>query len=229
MPVDQIAYKRIATALALKHVQLVAVSKTKPVSDILELYDLGQRDFGENYVQELLEKHLLLPSDIRWHFIGHLQSNKVKYLAPFIHLIHGVDTFKLLMEINRQAAKNHRVIQCLLQVHIAQEESKFGLDQRELEELFRDLTKATEIGELKNIKVVGLMGMASFSEDLNKVRLEFKYLKMLFDQYAIIKSVNVHLTTLSMGMSNDYKLAIDEGGNMVRIGSLLFGAREKAG
>jgi pyridoxal phosphate enzyme (YggS family) len=229
MPVDQIAYKRIATALALKHVQLVAVSKTKPVTDILELYDLGQRDFGENYVQELLEKHLLLPHDIRWHFIGHLQSNKVKYLAPFIHLIHGVDTFKLLTEINRQAAKNHRVIQCLLQVHIAQEESKFGLDQRELEELFQDLTKATEIGELRNIKVIGLMGMASFSEDVNKVRLEFKYLKMLFDQYASIKSVNVHLTTLSMGMSNDYKLAIDEGGNMVRIGSLLFGAREKAG
>src|SRR5689334_21521916 len=184
MPIDTESYQRISTALALKHACLVAVSKTKPADDIFELYQLGQRDFGENYVQELVEKKLMLPHDIRWHFIGHLQSNKVKYIAPFVHLIHGVDSFKLLCEINRQGEKNHRVIQCLLQVHIAQEESKFGLDESELEELFSDLKNATEVGEFKCIKIVGLMGMASFTEDLNKVRAEFKYLKMLFDKHA---------------------------------------------
>ena len=225
MPINKEAYQKISTALALKHVQLVAVSKTKPVEDIFELYKLGQRDFGENYVQELVEKRLLLPHDIRWHFIGHLQSNKVKYLAPFIHMIHGVDTFKLLSEINRQAERHRRVINCLLQVHIAQEESKFGLDERELDELFLDLKKASEIGELKSVKVCGLMGMASFTEDLQKVRLEFKYLQMLFDKYSRESCSNCHLTILSMGMSGDYKIAVEEGSNLVRIGSLLFGER----
>lgn len=226
MPMDAEAYKRISTALALKHIDLVAVSKTKAAEDIFELYKLGQRDFGENYVQELVEKRLMLPHDIRWHFIGHLQSNKVKYIAPFVHLIHGVDSFKLLSEINRQGEKHHRVIQCLLQVHIALEETKFGLDESDLEELFTDLRKATEVGELKCIKIVGLMGMASFTEDLNKVRGEFKYLKMLFDKHSVHPTANTHLHILSMGMSSDYKIAIEEGGNMVRIGSLLFGSRQ---
>jgi pyridoxal phosphate enzyme (YggS family) len=224
--VDRDAYNKISVALALKHVDLVAVSKTKPVEEIFELYSLGQRDFGENYVQELIEKRLILPHDIRWHYIGHLQSNKVKYIAPFVHLIHGVDSFKLLVEINRQAEKNHRVIHCLLQVYIAQEESKFGLDEAELKELFADVKKATEVGEFKHIFIKGFMGMASFTEDLQKIRLEFKYLKMLFDQYAHISTSNCKLSVLSMGMSSDYKIAIEEGGNMVRIGSLLFGARE---
>jgi len=226
MPIDQDAYKRISTALSLKHVQLVAVSKTKPVADIFELYQLGQRDFGENYVQELVEKRLLLPHDIRWHFIGHLQTNKVKYLAPFVHMIHGVDSFKLLREINRQAEKFHRVIHCLLQVHIAQEESKFGLNEKELEELFGDLQRAKEVGELTHIKVCGLMGMASFTDDLQKVRFEFKYLQMLYDKYSNQRTANCELGILSMGMSSDYMLAIEEGSNLVRIGSLLFGARE---
>jgi PLP dependent protein len=229
MSVDIENYKRLSTALALKQVALVAVSKTKSVADIFELYNLGQRDFGENYVQELGEKRLMLPHDIRWHFIGHLQSNKVKYIAPFIHLVHGVDSFKLLSEINRQAERNHRTIQCLLQVHIAQEESKYGLDESELEELFLDLKKATEVGEFKSVRIVGLMGMASFTEDVNKVKLEFKYLKMMFDKFASQKTINCQLSTLSMGMSSDYKFAIEEGGNMVRIGSLLFGSRQNVG
>jgi pyridoxal phosphate enzyme (YggS family) len=227
MPIDKEAYKRISTAQALKHVQLVAVSKTKPAEDIFELYKLGQRDFGENYVQELIEKRLMLPHDIRWHFIGHLQSNKVKYIAPFIHLVHGVDSFKLLSEINRQAEKHRRVINCLLQVHIAQEESKFGLDESELDELFNDLKKASEVGELKSVRVCGLMGMASLTEDIQKVRLEFKYLQMLYDKYASQICSNCHLTILSMGMSGDYKVAMEEGSNLVRIGSLLFGSRVK--
>jgi pyridoxal phosphate enzyme (YggS family) len=204
---------------------LVAVSKTKPIAEIFELYSLGHRDFGENYVQELVEKRLLLPHDIRWHFIGHLQSNKVKYIAPFIHLIHSVDSFKLLLEVNRQAEKNHRIINCLLQVHIAQEETKFGLNEQELDELFNDLAKTTEAGELKSIKVIGLMGMSSFTEDVNKVRLELKYLKFLFDKFSNLSTIHNQLSTVSMGMSNDYKIAIEEGSNMVRIGSLLFGER----
>src|ERR1700730_979727 len=224
MPVDKETYKKISTALALKHVDLVAVSKTKSVADIFELYQLGQRDFGENYVQELAEKHLLLPHDIRWHFIGHLQSNKVKYIAPFVHLIQGVDSFKLLREINRQAEKNHRTIQCLLQAHIAQEETKFGLNEAELDELFADLAKTAATGELKFIKIVGLMGMASFTENINKVKLEFKYLKFLFDKFSDLSMANLpayaretsaeqvgqggcQLSTLSMGMSSHYKVA----------------------
>lgn len=205
-------YKKISGELQDK-VTLVAVSKTKPAPDIKELYDLGHRDFGENYVQELTDKQPGLPQDIRWHYIGHLQTNKVKYIAPYVHLIHGVDSFKLLKEIDKQALKNNRVIDCLLQVHIAREETKFGLDEKELHELLR-----TDISQLKNVKVTGLMGMASFTDDINKIRDEFRHLRYLFDQYS-------QLHVLSMGMSSDYKIAIEEGSTMVRIGSLLFGER----
>lgn len=201
---------------------MVAVSKTKPVAEIKELYDLGQRDFGENYVQELVDKYEELPKDIHWHFIGHLQSNKVKYIAPFVSLIHGVDSFKLLEEINKQAQKNNRFIDCLLQIYIADEETKFGLDEEELDVLIR---KCADM-QMKNIFIKGLMGMASFTDDKEKVRNEFRNLKSLFDKYSHLSTDNCNLSTLSMGMSGDYKIAIEEGSNMVRIGSLLFGARE---
>lgn len=197
----------------------MAVSKIKPVSDIKALYDLGQRDFGENYVQELVDKQSQLPGDIRWHFIGHLQSNKVKYIAPFVHLIHGVDSFSLLKEINKQALKNNRVIDCLLQVHVAQEETKFGLDEGELHDVLM------QVPALKNIQVKGLMGMASFSDDETLVRNEFRQLKKLFEQLGQPEILNLKPEILSMGMSGDYKMAIEEGSTMVRIGSLLFGAR----
>jgi pyridoxal phosphate enzyme (YggS family) len=201
---------------------LVAVSKTKPVEDIQALYDLGQRDFGENYVQELVEKYGQLPKDIRWHFIGHLQSNKVKYIAPFVHLIHGVDSFSLLKEINKQALKNNRIINCLLQVYIAKEETKFGLDEQELNELMNILP----INGLTGIRINGLMGMASFSDNMDLVRSEFSYLKTLFETFNIRHST---FNILSMGMSADYKIALQEGSNMVRIGSLLFGERNYNG
>src|SRR5579871_535143 len=222
MAVDVEKYKEIITTLGGK-VQLVAVSKTKPVEDIRELYDLGQRDFGENYVQELIEKQPKLPGDIRWHFIGHLQSNKVKYIIPFVHLVHGVDSFKLLKEINKQAVKHGREVDCLLQVHIAEEERKFGFDEAELNALIN--TDFSELHELKNIRVCGLMGMASFSDDEHKVRNEYKKLKALFDKYAQLQTANFKLQILSMGMSGDYNIAIEEGSTMVRIGSLLFGKR----
>lgn len=202
---------------------LVAVSKIQPISKIQALYDLGQRDFGENYVQELVEKYEQLPKDIRWHFIGHLQSNKVKYIAPFVHLIHGVDGFNLLKEINKQALKNNRIINCLLQVYIAKEESKFGLNEKELHELL----KLPELHELKNIEITGLMGMASFTEDNNLIIKEFNSLKTLFDKYAQQQTQNTKLQTLSMGMSADFQFALDAGSNMVRIGSMLFGSRIK--
>ena len=221
MPINQTIYQSIIQELQPQNVTLVAVSKTKPVADIQTLYNLGQRDFGENYVQEFIEKVPQLPADINWHFIGHLQSNKVKYIVPFVYLIHGVDSLKLLQEINKQAAKNNRVINCLLQVHIAQEETKFGFDEQELDTLFHE---PIAIG-LNNIKIIGLMGMASFSDDLEKVANEFKKLKSLFDKYAQLSTANCQLSTLSMGMSGDYKLAIEQGSNMVRIGSLLFGSR----
>ena len=214
MAVDKVAYQRINEELRLSNITLVAVSKTKPVEDILELYDLGHRDFGENYVQELVEKAERLPKDIRWHFIGHLQSNKVKLITPFIYLIHGVDSLKLLKEIDKQAEKNKRHIDCLLQVHIAQEETKFGFDENEL--------FALEIGQFANVKIKGLMGMASLTENVNKIRIEFKQLKTLYDK---LSTFTPQLSILSMGMSADYKIAIEEGSNMVRIGSLLFGDR----
>ena len=221
-------YKEILAELNGK-ATLVAVSKTKPIEDIRALYDLGQRDFGENYVQELTDKYEQLPKDIRWHFIGHLQSNKVKFIAPFIHLIHGVDSFSLLKEINKQALKNNRVINCLLQIHIAKEETKFGLSSHELQELTRMIEADTN---LKNVFVQGLMGMASFSNNMNLVRSEFGYLKNLYDENTALSTVNLptgqagcQLSTLSMGMSADYKTALEEGSNLVRIGSLIFGER----
>lgn len=202
-------------------VRLVAVSKTKPVEDILELYNLGQRDFGENYVQELVEKAAQLPKDICWHFIGHLQTNKVKLIASFVQLIHGVDSLKLLKEINKEAIKNNRVIDCLLQVHIAQEETKFGFDEEELHSAINELANL----KIVNVKVSGLMGMASFTDDISKVRREFQKLKRIIDFWNKSQSSNLRLQTLSMGMSSDYKIAIEEGSTMVRIGSLLFGER----
>lgn len=221
MSVNKANYTTIKQELDGKKVVLVAVSKTKPAQEIQELYELGHRDFGENYVQELVEKQEKLPNGIHWHFIGHLQSNKVKYIAPFISLIQSVDSVKLLKEINKQAAKNDRIIDVLLQVHIAQEETKFGLDEKELEDLV-----TSSLAELQNVKIIGLMGMASFTENTEQVRKEFQYLKSVFDKYKDNQLPNLQFNTLSMGMSGDYKLAIEEGSNMVRIGSLLFGARQ---
>lgn len=210
------------------HVTLVAVSKLQPVEAISRLYNFGHRDFGENYVQELIEKQLLLPSDIKWHFIGHLQSNKIKYIAPFVHLIHSVDSFKLLMEIDRQGKKINRKINCLLQVHVASEETKFGLHADELEEMVTGITRVAEMNEMNNIKVAGLMGMASFSDDAEKVRAELKYLSTLYDKYSSIQTSNFKFQYLSMGMSADYKIAIEEGSNMIRVGSLVFGERKQS-
>jgi PLP dependent protein len=213
--VNEVAYKEISSIVKDKHATLVAVSKLKPASDIDRMYALGQRDFGENYVQELVEKQTQLPTDINWHFIGHLQSNKVKYIAPFVHLIHSVDSEKLLKEIDKQAAKNNRIIHVLLQVHIAEEETKFGFDEAEL--------MALDISLFENVHIIGLMGMATFTDDKGKVRREFEHLQKIYTAFAAQK--NISLTTLSMGMSDDYALAIDCRSNMVRIGSLLFGRR----
>lgn len=221
MPVNKKAYQLLKNELDARQVALVAVSKTKPASDILELYNLGHRDFGENYVQEMVTKAGQLPKDIRWHYIGHLQTNKVKLIAPFVQLIHGIDSLKLLEEINKQGKKCGRVIDCLLQVHIAQEETKFGLNQDELERLIKQFADEP----LENVQVCGLMGMASFTENRSLVRAEFKKLKNIFDIHAKLVTRNSKLVTLSMGMSSDYKIAIEEGSNMVRIGSLLFGER----
>lgn len=208
-------YHAILAELKAANVTLVAVSKTKPLEDIKALYDLGQRDFGENYVQELVDKEAMLPKDIRWHFIGHLQRNKVKYIAPFVHLIHGVDSLNLLKEIDKQGTRFQRNINCLLQVHIAQEETKFGFDDTELQET------VSAASSLEHVSVNGLMGMASFTADPKQIGEEFTRLKTLYDQY--LKQTG--WSTLSMGMSGDYKLAIEHGSTMVRIGSLLFGAR----
>lgn len=201
---------------------LVAVSKTKPIEDLREAYEAGIRDFGENKVQEIQEKQPQLPEDARWHMIGHLQSNKVKYIAPFVHLIHGVDSFKLLQEINKQGKKINRIIPCLLQIHIAEEESKFGFDKSELEEMIN----SPEFKELTHVRVSGLMGMATFTENTDQVRKEFKGLKQLFEE---LKSRNlpefVDLKEISMGMSGDYLIAQEEGSTMVRIGSAIFGKR----
>jgi pyridoxal phosphate enzyme (YggS family) len=206
-----------------KNITLVAVSKTKPVEAIQQLYDLGHRDFGENYVQELAGKQKELPADIRWHFIGHLQSNKIKYIVFFVHLIHGIDSFKLLKEVDKQARKINRTIDVLLQIHIAQEETKFGFKEKELHELLN--TNLDGLTELKNVAITGFMGMASFTEDKEKVRNEFKFLKSLFDKYKQLQTPNFKLQTLSMGMSSDYAIAVEEGSTMVRIGSLIFGER----
>lgn len=222
MAINQQAFQAIKQQLG--KASLVAVSKTKPASDISDLYALGQRHFGENYVQELVEKQAALPADIHWHFIGHLQSNKVKYIAPFVTLIHGVDSEKLLMEIQKQGAKLNKKIAVLLQVHIAQEETKFGFDGVELGDLF----KKSLVTLYPNISVVGFMGMASFTENKEQISLEFAGLQQLFYQYHT--QFSVHGTVfdepqLSMGMSGDYEIATRYGATLVRIGSLLFGAR----
>ena len=217
MPVIKIAYKKLIVELKGKDVNLVAVSKTRPVEEIQELYDLGQRDFGENYVQEMKEKHALLPPDIRWHFIGHLQRNKVKNIIPFVHLIQSVDSLKLLDEINKQAKKNNRIVDCLLQVHIAREETKFGFDKEELSELM--ISNNGIMQQFQNVKIKGLMGMATLTNDMSTLRSEFSYLKTIF------KKMFNKTSILSFGMTADYKIAIEEGSNMVRIGSLIFGER----
>lgn len=201
-----------------KSVTLVAVSKTKPEKDIQEAYDAGQRVFGENKIQEMTQKWENLPKDIQWHMIGHVQTNKVKYMAEYVSLVHGVDSLKLLKEINKQAKKHNRIVDCLLQIHIAEEDTKFGLDEAEL----KDLLDSETFGKLQNIKVVGLMGMATFTDDKNQIRREFKQLKAQFDK---LKATLPKIDTLSMGMSGDYLIAIEEGSTMIRIGSSIFGER----
>jgi len=205
-----------------EQVKLIAVSKTYLAENILEAYQTGHKIYGENKVQELVEKHEQLPKDIEWHLIGHLQSNKVKYIAPFVSLIHSVDSLKLLQEINKQALKNNRVISCLLQIYIASEETKFGLSEEEC----LALIYSSAFKELNNIKIVGLMGMASNTEDTNQIKKEFSQLKKFFDQISsTTKLPNIEWKELSMGMSSDYKIAIEEGSTMIRVGSSIFGKR----
>ena len=204
-----------------EHVTLVAVSKTKPVSDLMQAYEAGQRIFGENKIQEMANKWETMPKDIQWHMIGHVQRNKVKYMADFVDLIHGVDSLKLLKEINKEAIKHNRVINCLLQIKIAKEDSKFGLSAEEA----KTVISSDEFLELKNIKVIGLMGMATFTDNMQQVENEFKFLKYTFDDLKLKRLDNFNLETLSIGMSGDYPLAIDCGSTMVRIGSSIFGSR----
>ena len=199
-------------------VTLVAVSKTKPISMVMEAYETGQRDFGENYVQELTDKYEQLPKDIHWHFIGHLQSNKVKYIAPFVHLIHGVDSLKLLQEIDKQAKKAGRIIDCLLQIYIAREETKFGLSFEECEELLQ----GEHFADLKNVKVKGFMAMASNTDNEYEIEREFATLKLFYDR---ISDNVLQLSILSVGMSSDYNIALRQGSNMLRLGSTIFGSR----
>lgn len=214
-------YQSILNELKIRNVQLVAVSKTQPIEAILDLYHRGQRDFGENRVQELLPKYEALPKDIRWHLIGHLQSNKVKYIAPFVHLIHSVDSLDLLDEIEKQALKNNRTIDCLLQFHVAQESSKYGISP--------DAPASWTPGQFDawpHVRICGVMGMATFTEDMELVRREFQLLHRIFDDLKrSLFSDNEHFQQLSMGMSDDYPVAIEEGSTMVRIGTLLFGYR----
>jgi len=205
-------------ALLPEHVTLVAVSKTKPVEDLLEAYQAGQRIFGENKIQEMVSKYETMPKDIQWHMIGHVQKNKVKYMAPFVSLIHGVDNFKLLEEINKQAQNNHRTIDCLIQIKIATEDSKFGMTPSDA----TSLLQSDEFSKLKNIRITGLMGMTTFTEYENQIKAEFTYLKTVFDKFKI---QNSEFKILSMGMSGDYPLAITCGSTMIRIGSSIFGNR----
>lgn len=213
---------KVIELLKPKNVTLVAVSKTKPNEVILEMYNEGQRVFGENKVQELTAKYEALPKDIQWHAIGHLQTNKVKYIAPFITMIHSIDSLKLLKEVNKRAKQNDRTIDCLLQMHIAEEESKFGLDKQEV----KAILDSEVYQNFQNIRIVGVMGMATFTDDNQQVRQEFQNLKSIFDN---LKSTYFNhqdsFKEISMGMSGDYELAIEEGSTMVRIGSLLFGKR----
>lgn len=201
--------------------RLIAVTKTKPVEILQETYDAGFRRFGENKVQEMTAKYEALPKDIEWHMIGHLQSNKVKYMAPYVSMIHSVDQFKLLKEINKEAKKNDRVINCLLQIFIAEEETKFGLSETEA----REILESEELTSLNNIKIVGLMGMASNTDDNNKVRQEFRALKNMFESLKSYDKENVEMKELSMGMSGDFPIAVEEGSTFVRVGSAIFGAR----
>lgn len=202
--------------------RLVAVSKTQPLDKLQEAYAAGQRVFGENKVQELVAKHGQLPSDIEWHMIGHLQTNKVKQLVPFVSLIHSVDSFKVLEEINKQAKKINRVVNCLLQIYIAKEETKFGFDEAEL----MDLLHSGKIASLDSIKIIGLMGMATFTENKEQVRVEFRSLKTLFNRLAQMNlPINMEMKEISMGMSQDYEIALEEGSTLVRIGTSLFGSR----
>ena len=203
------------------HVTFVAVSTTKPVSDFMEAYNAGQRIFGENKLQEMTEKWEQMPKDIEWHMIGHVQTNKVKFMAEYVSLVHGVDSFKLLEEINKQAKKHNRVINCLLQIHIAEEETKFGLNEEEL----KTILNSEDFKNLENIKIIGLMGMATFTENTAQIEKEFKHLKAIFDKHSQLETSNLKLQTLSMGMSGDYQLAISCGSTMVRIGSSIFGNR----
>lgn len=214
--------KEFKDKLSNTNCQLVAVSKTKPVSLLQEAYDAGQRIFGENKVQEMTEKHPQLPEDIEWHMIGHLQRNKVKYIAPFVSLIHSIDSKRLLAEVNKQGVKNDRVINVLLQVHIAQEDTKFGFDRAELLALLHDI----ELPSFDHIKVVGLMGMATFTENKEQVQQEFNMLKSIYDEISGEETPeNVEMRELSMGMSGDYEIAIEEGSTLIRVGSAIFGAR----
>jgi PLP dependent protein len=217
-------YSEIIGKLTSRGVQLVAVSKTKTAEEIKTLYDLGQRDFGENYVQELLEKQEQLPKDIRWHFIGHLQTNKVKFLVPFIYMIQSVDSLKLLLEIDKHASKNQRVVRCLLQIYIASEESKFGLDEAELDLLLLTVNRNRQEGRFSHSQITGCMGMASLTGNEIQIRQEFHQLRNIFEKIKMsIPSDPVD--TLSMGMSSDYSIAVEEGSTMVRLGTLVFGKR----
>lgn len=209
--------KKITSSLP-NHVTLVAVSKTKPIEDIMEAYNAGQRIFGENKIQEMVEKHEHMPKDIQWHMIGHVQRNKVKYMAPFVSLIHGVENFKVLKEVNKQAAKHNRIIDCLLQIKIAEEDSKFGMTPEDAKTILSSETCKT----LKHVNVTGVMGMATFTDDQEQIKNEFSNLKLIFEN---LKSIDSNLKVISMGMSGDYQLAISCGSNMVRIGSSIFGER----
>jgi pyridoxal phosphate enzyme (YggS family) len=226
MPANLEAFRSLMQEISGKAV-LVAVSKTKPVEDIQELYDAGQRVFGENYVQELVAKQPVLPGDIHWHFIGHLQSNKVKYIAPFVHLIHGVDSLKLLQEINKQGVKNSRKINVLLQLHVATEETKFGFDEAELMDAMTQLK--TQEG-WDHVQICGIMAMASFSSNTDQIRAEFNYAHRVYQNLKQqFFNDDPAFEVLSMGMSGDYRVAIAEGSTMIRIGSMLFGERNKVG
>ncbi|HEY1054366.1 MAG TPA: YggS family pyridoxal phosphate-dependent enzyme [Emticicia sp.] len=210
--------KEIENEISGKDVTLVAVSKTKPIEMLMEVYNSGFKRFGENYVQELTEKQEKMPRDIEWHFIGHLQSNKVKYIAPFVSLIHSVDSFKLLQEINKQAAKNNRVIDCLLQIYIAEEDTKSGMTEQECLEILQ----SEKLKNLTNIRITGLMGMSTFTDNENQVRKEFRKLKTF---HTSLLPSYPYLTNISMGMSGDYAIAIEEGSTMIRVGSKIFGNR----
>ncbi len=218
------SYQNLLEILSPTGAKLVAVSKTKSIEEILELYNKGQRDFGENYVQELVEKEQSLPKDIRWHFIGHLQTNKVKYIAPFIYMIQSVDSLKLLLEIDKYAAKNQRAILCLFQIFIAHEETKFGLDEGELDSLIVTVNQNRQNERFSHSVISGCMGMASFTENQTQIRSEFTGLRHVFEKVKI-SFPSDPVDTLSMGMSSDYRIALEMGSTMVRIGSLLFGKR----